>query len=193
MASVVDQRRIVSMARSTNREHDRKTVLLEVAYRLHVGRVYTLCMRLLASVRNAEEATIMVFARFSRELTRHWDESVVARRLRELAIDEALQRLWRSRERLGCQPAAVGTLSAAFFPPLTKTSDDVAPRLLDPSTINEVIARLPDDLRITFVLHDVEGLNYKDIGKYLRVREAEVRALIISARLEVRRLWLSPS
>lgn len=85
MTSIVDKRRIVSVTQSKSREDSLKTVLLEAAYGLQVGRVYTIRLRLLANVRAAEEATVRVFARFSRELTRRWDESVVVRRLRELA------------------------------------------------------------------------------------------------------------
>ena len=177
MASIVDKKRIVSVT-PKSREGRLKTVLLEAAYWLHVGRVYTLCLRLLANVRAAEEATVSVFARFSRELTRRWEESVIVRRLRQLAIDEALERLWGIRECLGRQAAVVGTPLAASFPSLSSLSNGTASRLLDPATINEFVARLPDVLRVTFVLHNLEGLNYNDIAKYLRIREAEVHALI---------------
>ena len=179
-------------ASGSSRQDSRKIVLLEVAYRLNVSRVYTLCLRLLANVRAAEEATVDVFARFSRELTRRWDESLVRKRLRELAIDEALQRLWRSQERLGRRAAAVGTPPAASIP-AAKAIARAESRLLDSVSMNELIARLPDELRVAFVLHDIEEVNDGDTARYLRVRETEAGLLISRARLELRQLWLTTS
>ena len=185
---------MVDNSQSIGRLDSRKIALLEAAYRLYVRRVFTLCLRLLASVREAEEATVSVFVRLSRELTHRWDESAIASRLRELAIGEALRRLWRNRERPGEDRAIfVGTVPAKSNPSSGKPGSDAEARLLEPAMINELIAKLPDDLRIGFVLHDVEGLSYTDVGKHLNIRAAEVRSLVNRARLELRRLWLSPS
>ena len=169
--------------------------MLEVAYKLFAAQVYTLCFRLLASVHAAEEATVEVFARFSRELTRRWDEALVANRLRELAIDEAIQRLLgRSRERLGGQAASVGASPATSVETLRavgKVGTGEAAPVLDSELLTKLSAMLPDDLRVTFVLRDMEGLKDQDIAKYLHVRESEVRSLISRARMELRRLWFS--
>lgn len=196
MASIIENR-ILSMvdnSQSIGRVDSRKIALLEVAYRLYVRRVFTLCLRLLASVQEAEEATVSVFARLSRELTHRWDESAIASRLRELAIGEALRRLWRNRERPREDRAIfVGTVPAKSNPSSGKPGSDAEARLLEPAMINELIAKLPNDLRIGFVLHDMEGLSYTDIGKHLNSGAPEVRTLVNRARLELRRLWLSPS
>ena len=172
----------------------RKIALLEAAYKLYVRRVFTLCLRLLASVREAEEATVSVFARFSRELTHRWDESAIAQRLRELAIGEALRRLWPTREGPEEDRAIfVGTVPANSNPSSVKRGTDAEARLREAAMINELIAKLPNDLRIGFVLHDLEGLSYTDIGKHLNIGALEVRTLVNRARLELRRLWLLPS
>ena len=184
-------------ARTNNRTRSdsRRTVLFEVAYKLYVKQVYTLSLRLLANVRDAEEVTVQVFAAFSRELPRKWDESRVSARLRELAIDEALRCLWGCiRERLEGR-AIVGNCAPAISIDADLKAENgsapVAPRPLDLATLEALTNRLPDDLRVAFVLRDMEGLDDQKVARHLRLDEPAVRKLTNNARLALRRLWLS--
>lgn len=198
MASLIDEIKVLGMSeRANNRERadNRRTVLFEVAYKLYVKQVYTLSLRLLANVRDAEEVTVRVFATFSRELPRKWDESRVLARLRELAIDEALRCLWGCiRERLEGQ-AAVGNCPPAMSIDADLGEEKVMPtvalRPLDLATLEALTNRLPDNLRVAFVLRDLEGLDNQTVARHMRVDEPAVRKLINTARLALRRLWLS--
>lgn len=196
MASLVGEIKDFKMsgvANNPSRDGDRrKTVLLEVAYGLYSRRVYTLCLRLLASVRDAEEATVRVFARLKGELSRRWDEAHVLSRLVELAVDEAL-RLLRARApgSLGGQAAEGGN------PPTANFEGQVDGRTVAASTtavkfdltkLDSLAARLPDELRVAFVLRDREGLSDLAVAAHLRVRETEARRLIHRARMELRRM-----
>ena len=197
MASLIDEIKVLGMSeRANNRERaaNRRTVLFEVAYKLYVKQVYTLSLRLLANVRDAEEITARVFAAFSRELPRKWDESRVLARLRELTIDEALRSLWVCiRERLEVQ-APVGNCAADIAIDADLKAEKVGPtalRPLDLATLEGLTNRLPDDLRVAFVLRDLEGLDNQTVSRHLRVDEPTARKLINNARLALRRLWLS--
>lgn len=170
-------------------------VLLEAAYKLFVAQIYTLCFHLLANSSAAEEATATVFMRFSRELPRHWDEARVVSRLRELAIADAVERLFGDV----AANASKGPAASVGAPPapektgahhVTLVHREQA-RLLDSSMLKELTVKLPDELRIAFVLRDMEGLSDLDVAKHLRVHESDVRALIKRARMELRRLWLA--
>lgn len=198
MASLIVNANVLRMSNAKGLDQaSRRTVLLEAAYKLFVAQIYTLCFHLLASSSAAEEATATVFARFSRELPRRWDEARVVSRLRELAIGEAVERLFgdvpanaskRPAARVGAPPAPEKT--GAHHVTLVHREQA---RSLDSSQLKELTAKLPDDLRVTFVLHDMEGLKDLDVAKHLRVEESDVRALIKRARMELRRLWLSQS
>ncbi|HKS26534.1 MAG TPA: sigma factor-like helix-turn-helix DNA-binding protein [Pyrinomonadaceae bacterium] len=59
---------------------------------------------------------------------------------------------------------------------------------LDRAELDALVTRLPADLRIAFVLHDIEGLSDGAISKHLRVDEEDVRRLVREARLEIIRL-----
>lgn len=182
MASLIHKTTFLRMlhgAENQERDGSRRTVLLEVAYKLNASRVYTLCLRLLASVRAAEEATVQVFVRFSRELSKRWDESRVAARLRELAIDEALSRL---RSYLSRRNVAVNSR-----PVQPRRSVDATPPL-NSETLDDLVAQLTVDQRVAFVLHDREGLDYQAIAKHLQLEVGEVRQLVHESRIELSRL-----
>ena len=172
-------------------------VVLEVAYKLFVAQIYTLCLDLLANSSAAEDATASVFTRFNRELPRRWDEARVVSRLRELAIGEAVQRLFGDRV-ADASKGPTANVGAPSSPEKTVarhvTLGQLEPaRVLDSSQLKALTATLPDDLRVAFVLRDMEGLKDLDVTKHLRVHESDVRALIKRARMELRRLWLSQS
>jgi DNA-directed RNA polymerase specialized sigma24 family protein len=137
---------------------------LEATYRLHSGRVYTLCLRLLADAGRAEEATARVFIRLGRERSGRPDEAHV----RDLSIAEALESL---------RGAYVGTGTTAAPP---------SPGPLATARLDALAARLPDRQRAAFVLHYVEGLSIGAVAGYMRVDEAAARSLIREARVALR-------
>lgn len=155
---------------------------LESVYRRHVALVYTLCLRLLA--------TVQVFARLSRELASWWDEARILARLRQLAIDEAPLAGLPTREPARAQDTALTTAPSRDGVSGSGGSGAARPSL-DRPTLNALVARLPDQLRVAFVLRDREGLSDQTIATHLRVEEAEVRRLVGRARFELRRLWTS--
>ena len=158
---------------------NRKRVVLEVAYKLFVAQVHGLCFRLLADRSAAEEATVNVFTQFNREVPRRWNETAVGRQLRELSLNEAMQRLGAvanaSRRRavnVGSPPAPVSTVDR------TTVLAHQQPAPLDGPMLEALVTSLPADLRVAFVLHDMEGLKAGKIAKYLHVNEDRVRTLI---------------
>lgn len=198
MASLTEEMKVFGMSRRANnreRAYSRRSVLLEVAYKLFAKQVYALALRLVVSERDAEKITVDVFVKFNRELPRRWDESRVLERLRELAIDEALRRLSAGRrERLDWQAATKSSSPVMSMKACEKeeSSSALVPRPpLDSATIDRLIETLPDELRVAFVLHDVEGFNNQTLAKLLQLDEAGTRRLIAHARVVLRQLWLS--
>lgn len=160
-------------------EDGREERRLEAVYRRYAGHVYTLCLRLLSSVLAAEDATLRVFVRLSRELTDWWDEARTSARLRELAVEEAL---------------ALLDVRGRRVEPATNTSvrsDSVSPAPLNKRTLDMLTMQLPDLLRVAFVLHDREGLSKREVAAHLQVDESAVRRMVREARMELRRLWLN--
>ncbi|MEW6207269.1 MAG: sigma factor-like helix-turn-helix DNA-binding protein [Acidobacteriota bacterium] len=155
---------------------------LESVYRRHGRRIYSLCLRLLADVRVAEEATSDVFAQFGRDWARWKDEPQTQLRLREMAIDVALARL-------GKEHGKAETLASLCVCASTSRSGLVLARL-EPAVLDVIIAQLPSTERAAYVLRYVEGMSDAAVAIRLRVTKAAIRRLLHKARLQLRELWL---
>lgn len=148
-----------------------KTVLLENLWQRHARQVYTLALRLLADVNEAEAVTTEVFQRASQGVP---DQAGEERRfLLELTIDRSLAWL-RKQQRL-------------LIP--GKSDDPVEATSLSsyPVDLEAHLLRLPDYWRVVFVLHDVMGLRHEEIAAHLRTEEAYVRRVLHRARLALRK------
>lgn len=161
---------------SPARDNQNTVSQLQSLYQHHAAPVHTICLRLLADRSSALTATVDAFVWFSRISSRQWDELRAFSCLRELAIEVSLARL---KEGNGDTQAATATLIRKGNGPL------------NPATLDGLIAELPDDLRVVYVLREVEGLSDADIAIRLRFDRAEVRRRVHDACLELRRLWLS--
>lgn len=148
---------------------------LETLWQQHARQVYTLALRLLADVNEAEAVTAEVFQRAYQGVPdQPGDERSF---LVALTIDRSLAWL-RKQQRLldpnESAPSAPAISSAATRQPAYPV--DLETRLL----------QLPDYWRVVFVLRDVMGLSPAEIAAYLRTGEAYVRHVVHRARLALR-------
>ena len=52
--------------------------------------------------------------------------------------------------------------------------------------LERMIARLPDEARMVFVLHDVEGMKHREIAEHLDIPEGTSKTLLSTARAKMR-------
>lgn len=168
-------------ASGRGRAGDRGISRLEAAYRLHARRVYTLCLRLLADARAAEDATASAFVRLGGEVTGQRDDAKTLDRLLELAVRESLSRL-------GVSFGGVAAETESMPPRPAGGARPAGP--LDTATLYRLTARLPARVRVAFVLREVEGFGGQRVAALMGVGEEDVRRLVRAARAELRRLWL---
>lgn len=148
----------------------------ERVYRAHVGRVYSLCLRMLGDRTEAEEATQDVFVRVWSKLSLYRGESAFTTWLHRLTMNVVLTRrkvegTRRSRS-AGEEPLAVLAQRAA---PVGAAMD-----------LEAAIAALPPGARRVFVLHDVEGYTHEEIAGMLGVTSGGSKAQLHRARLLLR-------
>ncbi len=60
--------------------------------------------------------------------------------------------------------------------------------LLDRMAIATALAALPDDLRVVFMLSDIEGFSHAEIGKLLGIRRGTSEVRLHRARRRLRAL-----
>ncbi|HEU4628380.1 MAG TPA: RNA polymerase sigma factor [Gemmatimonadaceae bacterium] len=149
----------------------------ERLYRAHVGRVYSLCARMVGDPAAAEELTQDVFVRAWEKLALYRGESAFSTWLHRLAVNVVLNHRkaeGRRRTRLDDDQDVLDVQPARQAP---------AGARLD---LEEAIAALPPGARRVFILHDVEGFKHEEIATMLGVTSGGSKAQLHRARMLLR-------
>jgi RNA polymerase sigma-70 factor, ECF subfamily len=150
----------------------------ERLYREHVGRVYAVCVRMVADRARAEELTQDVFVRVWESLGTFRGESAFTSWLHRLAVNTVLQ-------------AARG---AARYRERVETTD--APELMESvqrggggsegpglrMDLERAIAALPAGAREVLVLYDIEGYSHQEIAGLVGIAPGTSKAQLHRAR-----------
>jgi RNA polymerase sigma-70 factor (ECF subfamily) len=150
----------------------------ERLYRLTVGRVYALCLRMTGDHGTAEDLTQEVFVRAWQKLTSFRGDSALSTWLFRLAVNAVISHRRsdgrrRRNEFLADDP---GLFDGRSTVPTVGVRVDV----------ERAVKRLPDGARSVFVLHDVEGLRHEEIGALLGIAAGTSKAQLHRARTLLR-------
>ena len=145
-------------------------------YRLHVNRVFALCLRLTADRDTASRLTQDAFVRAWRGLSGFRGESKLLTWLHRLTINVVLDH--RRNERrdsllyAGQEPEDGGALQAVVQPP----------RIGERRDLERAIAGLPTGARTIFVLYEIEGYRMREIADMTGTAVGTVKAQLHRAR-----------
>jgi RNA polymerase sigma-70 factor (ECF subfamily) len=150
----------------------------EALYREHSPRLYALARRMTGSPHEGEDLLQDIFLQVYRKLDSYRGDAALGTWLYRLAIRQCLDFL---RSRQGRMRAASNPIEdeGAYLPSMRETPG----ARID---IERALARLPDGCRIAFVLHDVEGLEHKQIAEVLGVSEGTSKSQVFKARMKLR-------
>jgi RNA polymerase sigma-70 factor (ECF subfamily) len=148
-----------------------------------VGRLYNVACRLLGNAADAEDLVQEAFLLAHRKLGTFRGESALGTWLHRLLVNLGLDHL---RSRAGRAAQATTGIEDVHVAPFTKP-DTVAERI----DLAQAIARLPDGSRAAFVLHDVEGLEHREVAEILGVSEGTSKSQLHKARLKLREILRS--
>ena len=144
----------------------------EALYRLHVDKVYGLCLRMTGNVSEAEDCVQEAFIQAWNKLDKFRGESAFATWLHRIAVNTVLGRIRKSKREQDRIEAVAQT-----SPPPLSTGD--AGELRD---LSEAIDRLPEGARHVFVLHAVYGYSHEEAGKMLGIAAGTSKAQLHRAR-----------
>jgi len=151
----------------------------EQIYRENVGRVYAICLRMLANSTRAQELTQDAFVRAWEMIGTFRGESAFSSWLYRLAVNVVLADL-RSKKRRTARVMITDDLSV-----YDKTSHTANPgSAID---LERAIALLPERARAVFVLHDIEGYQHGEIAEITGVAEGTSKAQLHRARKLLRK------
>jgi RNA polymerase sigma-70 factor (ECF subfamily) len=154
----------------------------ETIYRTHSGRLYSVACRMLGNPADAEDLLQEIFLAAHRKLDSFRGESALGTWLYRLATNLCLDYL-RSRA------ARAGQITGALDdePGLADTgSRKLAERTVAKMDLERALAQLPEGCRTAFVLHDVEGLEHREVAEMLGIAEGTSKSQVHKARLRLR-------
>lgn len=172
-------------------------------YSIHKRRVYTLCLRMVGSVTEAEDLTQEAFLQFHRKIDTFRGESALSTWLHRLAINAVLMHLRKKTLQTTSldeimEPASDQRPGRSFGTP-----DLVLSGTIDRLTLQRAIDDLPAGYRLVFVLHDIEGFEHNEIASLLNFSIGNSKSQLHKARLKLRaslrgdlqqkgRKWVNP-
>lgn len=156
----------------------------EELYRTHAGRLYSLAWRMVGNPVDAEDLLQEIFLAAHRKLDSFRGESALSTWLYRLATNLCLDHLRSKATRTSHLTDALDD-----EPGLADVSSrSLADRALTRMDLERALAQLPPGCRAAFVLHDVEGLEHKEIAEALGIAEGTSKSQVHKARLKLRAL-----
>jgi RNA polymerase sigma-70 factor (ECF subfamily) len=144
----------------------------EALYRLHIDKVYGLCLRMTGNVSEAEDCAQEAFIQAWNKLSKFRGDSAFGTWLHRIAVNSVLARMRKSRrERDRIQ--AVTDISPA--PETVGDSGDI-------EDLQKAVDELPEGARHVFVLHAVYGYSHDETGDMLGIAAGTSKAQLHRAK-----------
>ncbi len=148
------------------------TRAFEALYRMHVDKVYGLCLRMTGNVSEAEDCTQEAFIQAWNKIAKFRGDSAFSTWLHRIAVNAVLGRMRRSkREQDRIQ-------AAAEVAPAPASAADTG-ELRD---LSDAVDRLPEGARHVFVLSAVYGYSHDEASRMLGIAVGTSKAQLHRAR-----------
>jgi len=148
------------------------TRAFERLYRMHIDKIYGLCLRMTGNVSEAEDCAQEAFIQAWNKLDRFRGDSAFSTWLHRIAVNAVLGRMRKSkRERDRIQVAMEVASSPASI------ADDGEMR-----DLSDAVDRLPEGARHVFVLFAVYGYSHEEAGGMLGIAPGTSKAQLHRAR-----------
>ncbi len=145
----------------------------EELYRAHSGRLFS-----------AEDQLQEIFLSAHRKLESFRGESALGTWLYRLAMNQILDYVRSRAARTGQMTDGLDDASLLADGGEHRLAD----RAIDRIDLERALAELPEGCRAAFVLHDVEGLEHKEVSEVLGIAEGTSKSQVHKARLRLRGL-----
>jgi RNA polymerase sigma-70 factor (ECF subfamily) len=167
---------------------DEEQKTFQELYQTHHRRVYSTCLRMTRDISEAEDLTQEIFVHLFRALGSFRGESAFTTWLHRLTINHVLMHFRKSKVRPE-RTTAGGELPVEV---VAVGNDHKRMNIIERILLSEVIAKLPKGYRDALVLHDIEGLEHKEIAKMRGRTEGTSKSQLARARRMLRALIAQP-
>ena len=162
-------------------------------YSLHKRRVYSLCLRMLGNVAEAEDLTQESFLQLHRKIATFRGDSAFSTWLHRLTINVVLMHLRRKGLNLisldeALDPSPDHGPTRSFGAPDLRLTGSI-----DRMTLEKAVEDLPAGYRLIFVLHDIEGYEHNEIAVMLGCSIGNSKSQLHKARMKLRESLRTPA
>jgi RNA polymerase sigma-70 factor (ECF subfamily) len=156
----------------------------EEIYRTHSGRLYSVACRLVGNQADAEDLLQDIFLTAHRKLDSFRGDSALGTWLYRLATNLCLDHLRSKAVRASQLTDALDDEPGLADGPSRTLADRTVTRM----DLERALAKLPEGCRAAFVLHDIQGLEHREVAEVLGVAEGTSKSQVHKARLRLRAL-----
>jgi len=157
--------------------------LFHELYQTHYRRVYSLCLRMTKDISEAEDLTHEVFVQLFRTVGSFRGDSAFTTWLHRVTVNHVLMHFRKHKRRLRSeQLTESGEIPTQVGAGYKHTN--IVNRIL----LSEVMAKLPDGYREAVILHDIHGLEHKEIARRKGRSEGTSKSQLHKARATLRAL-----
>ena len=155
-------------------------------YSLHKRRIYSLCLRMVGNIAEAEDLTQEAFLQLHRKIATFRGDSAFSTWLHRLAINVVLMKLRKKGLSLisldeAMEPSVEERPGRTFGAPDLSLSG-----AMTGWPCERAIDDLPAGYRLIFVLHDIEGFEHNEIAELLECSIGNSKSQLHKARLKLR-------
>jgi RNA polymerase sigma-70 factor (ECF subfamily) len=155
------------------------------------GMVYNTVLGLLQNAEDAEDVTQDVFIKVYESVHQFKGESAFSTWLYRVAVTTALEFLRKKKRKK--RFAFVTSLFGDNQDPLYDPPDFVHPGVQLDNRENarkllETINKLPENQRVAFTLHKIEGLSYLEVAEIMQTSVSAIESLIHRARQNLKKM-----
>ena len=144
----------------------------EALYRLHIDKIYGLCLRMTGNVSEAEDCAQEAFIQAWNKLDRFRGDSAFATWLHRIAVNAVLGRMRKSKR----EQDRIQVVTDSAPSPVSVADDG---ELRD---LSNAIDRLPEGARHVFVLYAVYGYSHDEASAMLGIAPGTSKAQLHRAR-----------
>ena len=163
---IADESALIQQAQRSNAQ------AFEALYRLHIDKVYGICLRMTGNVSEAEDCAQEAFIQAWNKLEKFRGDSAFSTWLHRIAVNSVLGRMRKSKRE---QDRIMAVKQSA--PPTVTTADTG-----DMRDLSEAVDRLPQGARHVFVLHAVYGYSHDETGDMLGIAAGTSKAQLHRAK-----------
>lgn len=154
------------------------------------AQIYRLGLKMLGNEQDAEDVLQNTFLNAMTHLSSFEGRSSISTWLYRIASNEALMQLRRGKKKISIEDIQRENSDEGLLPEIFVDWSILPENELlageGKITLDDAIKKLPESLRMVFVLRDIEDVSIKDTAEILNLTETNVKTRLLRARMFLR-------